>query len=88
MTFLLRPCRGIAAYSSIPKKNLRLDLGRCRTRLEKAGYEVIDAKVMLVAKKETDITVYRSGRLLVNTDDKDRARELVEELYRILGVSA
>lgn len=86
MTFLLRPCRGIAAYASVPKKNLRLDLGRCKSRLEKAGYEVIDAKVMLVAKKDTDVTVYQSGKLLVNTDDKEVARNLVEEIYGILDV--
>lgn len=86
MTYLLKPCRSIAAYTSVPKKNLKLELAECKVMLEKAGYDVIDAKVMLVAKKATDITIYQSGKLLLNTSDRELARKLMEEVYEILGV--
>ncbi|UCD92439.1 MAG: hypothetical protein JSV43_00445 [Methanobacteriota archaeon] len=85
MTFyLLKPCKGYAGYLSTTKKSTKVDLKSLIGDLESHGYEVLDVKHLLVAKKEMEITIYPNGKLLVKTDDKEEARKAVESIYEII----
>jgi len=78
----VKPCR-YDAYEAVPKGRVSLDLDECRKALEGKGYEVLsDAGVMLVVKKEIEITVYPHGRLLLHpVKDRETALKAARALY-------
>ena len=86
--YLLRPCKSSAAFEAIPnlssrgKQKFELDLTECRNILETSGYEeVCDAKVLLIMKKEIEVTIYPSGKLIIKTDSKTEAEMVMNEVY-------
>lgn len=82
---LLRPCKSTAAFEALPhqgKYHTQLDLTNCQKALEELGYqEVADAKVMIVMKKEIEVTIYPSAKLILKTDSKDIAEQTMIEIY-------
>ncbi|MCK5547616.1 MAG: hypothetical protein KAI64_01280 [Thermoplasmata archaeon] len=82
--YILKPCKGSVGFTATPKKNIWLDLEVCAEKLKNAGYNVLDANVMLIAENDVEITVYRSGKILTKTDDKDAAKSAIEKAYGIL----
>jgi len=81
----LRLCQGRAAFEAVPIPRRSLDLRRLRERLERDGVPVVDARVMLIARFEREVTIGRDGRILVKSGDAseaarlfDRVRSLVE----------
>ncbi len=85
MTFyLLKPCKGYAGYLSTTKERTKVDLKSLIGGLESQGYEVLDVKHLLIAKKGVEVTIYPSGKLLVKTDDEEEARKAVESIYEII----
>jgi hypothetical protein len=87
MTFyLLKPCKGSAAYETIPKKNLKLDMDACTDKLMCGGFEVINAEVMLIVKDDLELTIYPSGKLLIKTDNKKAAERIAEKIYALLDL--
>lgn len=83
----LRLCSHGGGFEAVPQAPLELDLGRVRADLESAGVAVVDARVMLIASLDPEVTVSRSGRLLFKTPDAavaerafDRLRTLVPQL--------
>jgi TATA-box binding protein (TBP) (component of TFIID and TFIIIB) len=82
--YILRPCKGSIGFTANLKKNMRLDLKECGERLKKAGYSVMDAEIMLIADKDIEITVYKSGKLLAKTDDESSAKSAIENAYKVL----
>jgi hypothetical protein len=88
MTFyLLRPCSGHAAYEALLKKQVQIDLSECVGSLEENGYDVTDAKIMLVAKKgDIEISIYPSAKLLVKCQSEEEAAIRANEIYEVLGI--
>jgi hypothetical protein len=82
--YFLRPCRGAIGFVANPKKNIWLDLGHCVKKLEESGFKVIDAKVMLIAQNDIELTIYKSGKILARTDDDEAAMSAIEKAYEIL----
>jgi hypothetical protein len=82
--YLLKPCKGYAGYLSTLKKQRKVDLKSLVGKLESQGHEVLDAKHLLVVKKDYEVTIYPNGKLLVKTDDKEQARKAVEAVYGII----
>lgn len=82
--YLLKPCKGHAGYLSNMKKKTRVDLSYAIGQLESNGYEVMDVKHLLIAKKDVEVTVYPNGKLLVKTDDENDARKAAEAIYDII----
>ena len=73
----LRVCRqggGLEAVADPPRP---VDLGRLRALLEAAGIPVVDAKVLLIAATDPEVTISRAGRLLFKTSETERARGLL-----------
>lgn len=83
----VRPCR-FEAYEAVPRTRVSLDLDDCERRLKASGYEVLsNAGVMLVVRKDVEVTVYPHGRLLMHpAKDREEAERIASELYSSLGM--
>jgi hypothetical protein len=57
-----------------------LDLGRLRQALEGAGVPVVDARVMLIAQLDPEVTISRNGRILFKTPDSAAADRAFQRL--------
>ena len=82
--YMMRPCKGTVGFVATLRKNTRLDLKQCALRLKSAGYDILDAEVMLIANKDVELTIYKSGKILVKTDNEKTAKGAVEQAYSIL----
>lgn len=86
---LLRPCKSTAAYEAVPKKDMNMDLDATAALLEKAGYTVENAGVLLIATRPgggPEATIYQSGKILVKTMDKEVAERAVEAVVAVCGI--
>lgn len=83
----VKPCR-FEAYEAVPKHKVSLDLDECEKRLSSNGYEILsNAGVMLVLKREVEITLYPHGRLLLHpVKDRESALRIAGRLYSDLGM--
>jgi hypothetical protein len=84
----LKLCSGRGAYEAVPDPKRQLDLPRVRSRLERAGRSVTDARVMLLVGGDPEVTIMRDGRLVIKTKDLDRAQEALRALLPVLGPGA
>lgn len=80
----LRLCSNNGGYEAIPEPPLRLDLSEARSALEEVGIAVVDARVMLIAATDPEVTISRSGRLLFKTQDSAAAERVFQQLRRLL----
>lgn len=79
----LRLCAHGGGFEAVPEAVMRLDLPRVRAALEEAGIRVLDARVMLIASLEPEVTIARSGRLLFKTPDEALARRTLARLLEL-----
>ena len=86
--YLMKPCRTATAFVSTLKKPMRVDLTQAAERLRGAGWVVNDVKVMLIVEGEPELTLYESGKILVKTDDPDRARGAIDRVYDAIGLAS
>ncbi len=77
---VVRPCKGSSGTEVLPEERLDLTLEVSARRLESAGMEVTDARVLLIIDGEPRVTLYPSGRMLVHTDDLQSARERAQRV--------
>lgn len=82
----LRLCSNNGGYEAIPEPSLHLDLGAVRSTLEAQGIAVVDARVLLVAATDPEVTISRSGRLLFKTRDPAAAERGFQQLRRWLDL--
>lgn len=84
MFYLVKPCKTSAAYEVIPNKDICFDIDESVERL-KQDYDILaNAKIMLVVKGECEISVYRSGKLIIKTDSEEKAKEAANSIYELL----
>jgi len=79
----LRLCTHGGGFEAIPGSSRQLDLARVRAALESAGVAVVDARVMLIASLDPEVTISRAGRLLFKTPDPSIAQRALD---RLLGL--
>jgi len=65
----LRLCSSGGGFEALPEPPRPVDLARIRAALESAHVPVLDARVMLIATLEVEVTISRAGRLLFKTAD-------------------
>jgi hypothetical protein len=82
----LRLCSNNGGYEAIPDPPVRLDLRTARVTLEREGIAVVDARVMLVAATDPEVTISQSGRLLFKTRDPAAAERAFRQLQRWLDL--
>ena len=86
--YLMKPCRTATAFVSTLKKPAQVDLARAADRLRGAGWSVHDVRVMLILEGDPELTLYESGKILVKTDDAERARTAIDRVYETIGLAA
>ncbi len=74
------------AMSIVPQNPGAFDLKQVSIRLRSYGYDVVDQDVMVIARKDgVEVTMYRSGRLLVHpAGTKDEAAKIADGFYDIV----
>jgi len=82
----VKPCK-FDAFEAVPKGKVRLNLDECEERLSSSGYEILsNPKVMLVVRKEVEISIYPMGRLLMHpVKTREAAERIAKDLYLALG---
>lgn len=80
---MLKPCKSTAAFEAVPVKNIKINLENAFGLLQKSGFKIINAKVMLIIQMDCEITLYPSGRLIIKTQDKETAEKLAEKTYHL-----
>jgi hypothetical protein len=84
---VVRIC-GSVANTVLPEERIVFDLTRSALILEDLGYSVTDRDVMLLATKDgVEVSVYRTGRMVIHPAEKEKAWELANELYELLARS-
>lgn len=83
----LRLCAQGGGYEAVPERARPLDLAAVRRRLEAEGVAVVDARVMLIAALETEVTISRNARLLFKTPDATVAERTFVRLLPLLGAA-
>lgn len=82
----LRLCSNNGGYEAIPDPPHPLDLRNARHRLEEVGVAVVDARVMLIAATDPEVTISRNGRLLFKTRDAAAAERAFVRLQELLDL--
>jgi hypothetical protein len=65
----LKLCSSGGGFEAIPDPPRRLNLPAVRAALEHQGLRVVDARVMLIADLDPEVTISQNGRLLFKTAD-------------------
>ena len=82
-----QPCNSGLAFEFTPKKKTSIVLQDCARKLAASGARIdINTKYVLACSfKGTDISVFKSGKILVkNTADKEQAKEKAEAVLQAL----
>jgi hypothetical protein len=84
----LKLCAGGGGFEAVPAPRLSLDLRRVKGTLESHDIPVVDARVMLIAQLEREVTLSRDGRVLIKTKDGDEAAAVFARLRELLDLPA
>jgi hypothetical protein len=84
--YTLALCASKGAFEAVPRPKLALDLRLAKERLVSAGIPVTDARVMLIADMEREVTLSRDGRVLIKSRDAAEANRVFAELRRVIGL--
>ncbi len=87
MRYVAKPCRTERAYEVIPEMKMNIEVEHIAERLERHGYSiVIKTPHIVVIRKEFEVSVYPSGRILIKkVDDKEVAEKIADEIYGVLS---
>lgn len=70
---------------AVPQQQRRVDMPAFKAALGEAGFEIVlDARILLLVRKDTESTVYSTGKVLLKTTDKDVAQAAYDELRPVL----
>jgi hypothetical protein len=84
---VVRIC-GSEANTVLPEEPVVFELERTASILRGMGYMVSIRDAMLVAVKDTvEISLYRTGRMVIHPLEREKAREIAEMLFRKLTVT-
>jgi hypothetical protein len=86
--YTLKLCASRGAFEAVPDPPRPVDLKRIRARLEASGIPVVDARVMLIAQLEREVTFGRDGRVLIKSNDPAEAQRLFDSVRSLLEAPA
>lgn len=81
-------CSNRGGYEAVAEPAHPIDLADAKARLEAERIPVVDARVMLIARLDSEVTISRAGRLLFKTQDPRQAERTFERLRSILALPA
>lgn len=82
----LKLCSDRGGYEAVATPPHPLDLRAVKAALDAAAIPVIDARVMLIASLDSEVTISRAGRLLFKTRDARLAEREFDRLRGLLGL--
>jgi hypothetical protein len=80
----LKLCSSGGGFEAVPDPPHRLTLPAVRAELEARGIPVVDARVMLIAGSDPEVTISQNGRLLIKTADASVADRTFAELLPLI----
>jgi hypothetical protein len=80
----VRPCKGSSGTEVLLEGDVSLSIGGSVKRLREAGFQVTNARVLLIVRGRPQLTMYPSGRMLVHTDDLDRAKARALQVLEVV----
>jgi hypothetical protein len=84
---VVRIC-GSEANTVLPDGRITFDLKRSVPILTGMGYTVTDRHTMLIATKDgMEVSVYRTGRMVIHPAERETARNVADLFYTILARS-
>lgn len=82
--YFVRLCSGRSAFEALPKKSVRFDKTQLAEKLREKGYLTEDYGSLLIAKKEFEVTIFPSGRLLMKTNEDAKARAEAQTIGNLI----
>ena len=83
--YIFKPCKTTASYEAIPKKQIKLNLDECEEKLKDCGYDVVcNAKVMLIVKKEHEVSIYPTGMMIIKSEKEEVARREIGKISELI----
>lgn len=82
----LKLCSSKGAFEAIPSPKLHLDLSGLARKVQAAGREVVDARVMLILPGRPEVTLMRDGKLVFKTSDEAEALLAFKEIRALLDL--
>jgi hypothetical protein len=84
--YLIKPCKGKSAFEAVPKSQAKVDMKEGMDLLKGNGYDVLNAGVMLVAKKDdVEVSIFPSGKLIIKTTSKVKALMESKNIFETLS---
>jgi hypothetical protein len=80
----LRLCSTGGGFEAIPDSPRRINLVAVRKALEALQIPVVDARVMLIAGADPEVTISQNGRLLFKTSDAEAADRAFERYLAVV----
>ena len=81
MQFEIKPCKGKAALTINPKKQMKLNLLKFADKF----HCLVETKPMLIIDyKGVVINVYDNGKLRIPLQDKKQAEKIAEKIYKVI----
>ena len=78
---IVRLCGSGGAFEALPEKQLKLDLKKIGKKLE----VVIETPVLVIVKDRFEVSIFRSGKLLIkNCKVLQDAEKQAEKIYAVL----
>ena len=83
----IKPCKA-DAFEVVPKGRVTLDLDEAERVLASKGYEVVaNHGVMLVVRRDVEMTLYPHGRILMHpVSAREDAHRHASGLYEAMGM--
>ncbi len=84
--FIVDACKADAALEFLPQKKMELDLRKIAEKLAKfAQIQAETPHVLIFTFKGVNVSLFKSGRILVKEADEEKARSIVAELLRTIN---
>ena len=81
--FVMKLCKGAVAFNVTPKKTHKINL----TMLKDSFSVSIQTPLLAVANiNGTEVSIYKTGKLLIRTTDKTKAERIAHKVYDVIGV--
>ena len=82
----VQPCKRSSGTEVQLEKRISIGISAAARNLRAQGFEVTNARVLLVVKDKPKVTMFPSGRMIVNTSDLEQARQRAIQVLAALGL--
>lgn len=84
--FIIDPCKSDKAIEFLSQKRVELKLNEIADSLREQAEVKAETPFVIIFKfRNTSISLFKSGRILVKDVEEREAREIVEELLKIIN---